>query len=303
MKSKKIKKISAPPSSLQNDQQSSAVFPGHGKDFGKFLTTGHWTSTNPESDKKLKELTQFVENPPGVLKDAKKQIIVDGKRYIDFQNQWLEKQKEQNKKTLMFTLIDPKNRETERLANNIFPELQKTADEYFLERLELQKKLYRMIQRGTFESREELQDFYNIMKDSEFVLPLGPSWDPDRIIVDVAPLLRSNLKNARRAIWNPKNIYNSYSRNKNANNDIRTDILRSLYGSNSVNFEEFTKDKDYAEFFLKLALAARVCPMFYGRDVRKYSDFRAVIDVLYPIMMGDTDDFGTSKEKIFAPDE
>ncbi len=100
MKSKKIKKLSIPATSLQNVETSAKVFPAN-QNFGKFLTTGNWTKTNSEKDKKIEDLATFIQDPPKPFKNSKKQIIVDAKKYLNLQDEIARKRRDQNKKTLM----------------------------------------------------------------------------------------------------------------------------------------------------------------------------------------------------------
>lgn len=293
MKSKKIKKLSVPATSLQNDVTSAQVFPAN-KNFGKFLTTGNWTKTNSEKDKKIEDLATFIEKPPKPFTDSAKQIIVDAKKYLKLKDEIARKRRDQNKKTLMYTLIDPRNRETEKMANSMFPELLKTNDEFFRRDLELQKSLYRMIQRGTIETRKELEELYYILTNPDFFLPLGPSWDPNKIIFKRNPFLYyATQKERTLGIWNPKRIFNTYPKGEN-----------SLYGYNSKEvlaawddleneqrqdmIEQKSTNTGTDQLVLKICFAARICPMFAGYEPSKSTmDFDKILMVIRPILLGE----------------
>ena len=293
MKTKKIKKISTPAYSVQNPTQSEVVFPGVGKDFGKFLTTGKWTETDPKKDRKVQQLAQFMSDPPKPFDGAKKQIMVDGKKYIQLKNEIAKKRLEQNKKTLMYTLIDPKNRETEKLANSMFPELLKTNDEFFRENLELQKSIYRMLQRGTIESRKDMEDLYHMLINPDFFLPLGPSWDPNKIIFkrSIFKYIASDREKTI-GIWNPKRIFNTWpSQSKRKNEYNYQEILETI---KTMGYDDLAEKIDpsntdghiFDQVFLKLAFAARVCPMFSDKDITKSRDLEEMVIILQPILTG-----------------
>lgn len=294
MKSKKIKKLSVPATSLQNDDTSAQVFPAN-KDFGKFLTTGNWTKTNSEKDKKIEDLATFIEKPPEPFKDSKKQIIVDANKYLKLKDEIARKRRDQNKKTLMYTLIDPRNRETEKMANSMFPELLKTNDEFFRRDLELQKSLYRMIQRGTIETRKELEELYYILTNPDFFLPLGPSWDPNKIIFkrnpfQYYPTARENTI----GIWNPKRIFNTYRKVENSLYAYNSKTILESW-DNLANEEErqnvieqkLSDSTGMDQLVLKICFAARICPMFAGYEPSKsVIDFDKILMVIRPILLG-----------------
>lgn len=294
MKSKKIKKLSIPATSLQNDETSAKVFPAN-QNFGKFLTTGNWTKTNSEKDKKIEDLATFIQDPPKPFNNSKKQIIVDAKKYLNLKDEIARKRRDQNKKTLMYTLIDPKNRETEKMANSMFPELLKTNDEFFYQNLELQKKLYRMIQRGTFESRKELEEFYYMLTNPDFILPLGPSWDPNKIIFKRSIFSYiSSEKQHYSGIWNPKKIFNVWPSEKNAKNAYNyKELLETMISMGSSNdiLDRLESDKPigspYDQIFLKLAFAARICPMFSDKNPRSATDIEEMLRIIGPVLLGE----------------
>ena len=85
-------------------------------------------------------------------------------------------------------------------------------------------------------------------------------------------------------------MYEQTKKKPYAQRSTLEDLYHNMNDFSQTDLDTYWADIDthpLDQFMLKIAFAARVCPMFYRCDISREEDFKRILSVLAPILLGE----------------
>lgn len=227
---KKIEKASIP---------GYGIYPEYGNDktTGEYLTQGHWTKTDSDRDKKIKDYTKFIQQGKKQL-GVDPVITVDPEMYVKYAQKKEDEMDKENFLSLASLLIDPKNPETQKDAYSVVPELRDIPEAFHKDQIALSMTIHSMLRDGKIRGREDFNLLYYIL-GPDFQFPMFPLWDPNGTLIEEFSNMDSFKSwisvNKLKNIWNPvtrryeqNGVKNKYLNNPDVNRKLKLIIAKRM---------------------------------------------------------------------------